>query len=47
MSEVLTLTLFFMYTNILNMPELSRFKGMSIAIYFKDHNPPHFHVLYN
>jgi len=29
------------------MPELSRFLGMSIAMYFKDHNPPHFHVLYN
>jgi len=29
------------------MPELSRFLGMIIAMYFKDHNPPHFHVLYN
>jgi len=29
------------------MPELSRFLGMTIAMYFKDHNPPHFHVLYN
>jgi hypothetical protein len=30
-----------------NMPELSRFLGMVISIYFDDHNPPHFHVLYN
>ena len=29
------------------MPELSRFLGIIIAMYFKDHNPPHFHVLYN
>ena len=29
------------------MPELSRFLGMIIAMYFNDHNPPHFHVLYN
>jgi len=29
------------------MPELSRFLGISIAMYFNDHNPPHFHVLYN
>ncbi|MDR2941726.1 MAG: DUF4160 domain-containing protein [Treponema sp.] len=29
------------------MPELSRFLGITIAMYFNDHNPPHFHVLYN
>ncbi len=29
------------------MPELSRFLGMIISIYFEDHNPPHFHVGYN
>jgi len=29
------------------MPELSRFLGMVISIYFDDHNPPHFHVAYN
>ena len=29
------------------MPELSRFLGIIIAMYFEDHNPPHFHVLYN
>jgi hypothetical protein len=33
--------------SIKNMPELSRFLGMVISIYFDDHNPPHFHVLYN
>jgi len=29
------------------MPELSRFLGITIAMYYNDHNPPHFHVLYN
>jgi hypothetical protein len=29
------------------MPELSRFLGVVISIYFDDHNPPHFHALYN
>ncbi len=29
------------------MPELSRFLGISIAMYYEDHNPPHFHVKYN
>jgi hypothetical protein len=29
------------------MPELSRFLGIIILMYFDDHNPPHFHVRYN
>jgi hypothetical protein len=29
------------------MPEICRFLGIIIAMYYKDHNPPHFHVLYN
>ena len=29
------------------MPELSCFLGISILMYFDDHNPPHFHVKYN
>jgi hypothetical protein len=28
------------------MPEISRFLGITIALYFNDHNPPHFHVEY-
>ncbi len=28
------------------MPELSRFYGIIIRMYFKDHNPPHFHAFY-
>jgi hypothetical protein len=28
------------------MPEVSRFYGIVIRIYFADHNPPHFHALY-
>lgn len=28
------------------MPELSRFFGVVIYMYFKDHVPPHFHAVY-
>ncbi|OFW80854.1 MAG: transcriptional regulator [Alphaproteobacteria bacterium RIFCSPLOWO2_01_FULL_40_26] len=28
------------------MPEISRFLGIVIKMYFQDHNPPHFHVEY-
>ena len=28
------------------MPEISRFFGMVIAMYYNDHAPPHFHVRY-
>jgi phosphomannomutase len=28
------------------MPELSRFFGISIRMYFDDHHPPHFHAIY-
>ncbi len=28
------------------MPEISRFYGIIIRMYFKDHNPPHFHAEY-
>ncbi|HVB49367.1 MAG TPA: DUF4160 domain-containing protein [Burkholderiales bacterium] len=28
------------------MPELSRFLGIVVTLYFNDHNPPHFHVRY-
>ena len=26
------------------MPEISRFLGLVIKMFFDDHNPPHFHV---
>ena len=26
------------------MPEISRFFGIIIKMFFKDHSPPHFHV---
>ena len=29
------------------MPEICRFLGMIIAMYYTEHNPPHFHVRYN
>lgn len=29
------------------MPEISRFLGIVISMYFDEHNPPHFHVSYN
>jgi hypothetical protein len=28
------------------MPELSRFFGIVIRMFFNDHQPPHFHALY-
>jgi hypothetical protein len=28
------------------MPEISRFFGIVIQMYFDDHNPPHFHAEY-
>ncbi|BAU11584.1 hypothetical protein LEP3755_20830 [Leptolyngbya sp. NIES-3755] len=28
------------------MPEISRFFGMIITMYYNDHPPPHFHVRY-
>lgn len=29
------------------MPEICRFLGIVITMYFDDHNPPHFHIRYN
>lgn len=29
------------------MPIISKFLGISIMMYYRDHNPPHFHVTYN
>ena len=29
------------------MPEISRFFGIIIKMFFKDHAPPHFHIEYN
>ena len=28
------------------MPEISRFYGIVIRMFFEDHNPPHFHAYY-
>ena len=28
------------------MPEISRFLGIIIAMYYRDHRPPHFHAKY-
>jgi len=29
------------------MPEICRFLGIIISMYFDEHNPPHFHIRYN
>ncbi|MDX2189132.1 MAG: DUF4160 domain-containing protein [Bacteroidota bacterium] len=29
------------------MPEISRFFGIVVYMFFNDHNPPHFKVIYN
>jgi hypothetical protein len=28
------------------MPQISQFFGISIYMYYAEHNPPHFHVIY-
>ena len=28
------------------MPTIAYFLGISVAMYYRDHNPPHIHVLY-
>jgi hypothetical protein len=28
------------------MPQISRFFGIIISMFYKDHNPPHFHAEY-
>jgi hypothetical protein len=28
------------------MPQVSRFYGISIYLYYRDHPPPHFHAIY-
>lgn len=28
------------------MPQISQFFGISIYMYYDEHNPPHFHVIY-
>jgi len=28
------------------MPEISRFYGIDIAMFYEGHNPPHFHARY-
>jgi hypothetical protein len=30
----------------LNMPEISRFLGIVIAMFYREHTPPHFHAKY-
>ena len=42
-----TIDIFLELLENINMPELSRFLGIIITMYFNDHSPPHFHVLYN
>ncbi|KPL59208.1 DUF4160 domain-containing protein [Rossellomorea vietnamensis] len=29
------------------MPKISEFGGISIYLYYNDHDPPHFHVIYS
>lgn len=34
-------------TNSVAMPQISRFFGIIILMYYDDHNPPHFHARYS
>ncbi len=36
----------FFYELIKFMPEISRFLGIIIKMFIKEHNPPHFHAFY-
>ncbi|MDE3075003.1 MAG: DUF4160 domain-containing protein [Chloroflexota bacterium] len=29
------------------MPRISQFFGITIAMFYNDHSPPHFHAMYN
>lgn len=31
---------------IARMPRISEFYGIAVYIYYRDHNPPHFHAIY-
>ena len=31
---------------ILSMPQISFFLGIIIRMFYRDHNPPHFHAIY-
>ena len=35
-----------MATNVVHMPRISHFLGITIAMHYDDHPPPHFHVQY-
>lgn len=37
---------FFERVNLQTMPEISRFFGIIVAMYYNEHNPPHFHARY-
>jgi hypothetical protein len=34
------------HSTVTLMPEVSRFYGIIVAIFFNEHNPPHFHARY-
>lgn len=34
------------FYKILGMPEISRFLGIVITMFYNDHEPPHFHAVY-
>ena len=36
----------YLHYTILPMPEISRFFGIIIGMFFNEHNPPHFHARY-
>jgi hypothetical protein len=33
-------------TKSIQMPQISRFFGIIISMYYDEHNPPHFHAIY-
>lgn len=45
---ILLLLCLFLFKDVIAMPEITRFYGIIIKMYFisKEHSPPHFHALY-
>lgn len=41
------ITFAYNYNIFNNMPEISRFYGIIIYLYWKGHNPPHIHFIYD
>lgn len=44
--DISALSVYPRVSDAVHMPEVSRFFGILIAVYYRDHAPPHFHAIY-